>query len=767
MSPKQEVPITINVTARKEGILLYKTLKSVIAGYNYAQSKGTKNIQFNVGLDNPDEETLRVAKEISQNNDFINLFTINEQDLSANRNLLLSKSNGEYVVFINGGDLLSENFLYEAYSLAQKNKETAIYSADFCIGFGVREFVYQLPDFNYPYLNLGNIIEHNYFRSPLFASSDIYKKIKFLPSPSSGRECLKRWQWSCDAISRDYKIFRVPGTVFFERQNSESSQDTEATIGPSLLFSPKNFIKLRPYLTVKTNLAAQSQERVRSSADIKRSVRKHLVSTLKQFTNDGSSSTYHFIRDQYFLNRRYVAYLMSRVGIGSRRKGDKELLKIIKKSYKNDSSVIPQKLTDIGVDMKVLTEWAKINQYEPMIRPSQDILDEINVFKLLKESLLANKYLAFCETYQDINFTDLVLVNHLVKGGADLAAINLIKVLSEDLGKRVLVLTTDNIESPWASELSGLNNVTLLELKDYCEELSNEQKMKLILKILQNWGISRLSIINSPLGYELLRIYGNAIDEVCKVFLHVYAYDMTEDGFIYNVIQNGLVDAYPYIDHFVTDSQGFKAKLIEVNGFSDEKIQPVYLPIKNNIKPLTKTNNTKKVLWASRISHAKLVEVAAAVATLIQPEGLELHMYGVIDPEYKHDNLFKKLIKDQPNIKYHGAYNNFADIDYQNYDIFLLTSKNEGMPNVILEAVMANLFIVAAKVGGIPEIITDGKNGFLVEDNFYPQEYAQKIIDYYKNSKLWDPSIRLEANKDIVKRHSWAHYKEDIKNLYN
>lgn len=770
MNTSPKVPITVNVISRGEGIILFKSLRNIVAGIDFAKSKEVDDIQLNVCLIDTDDETRRVVAEFSQSHNYISILNPTKRELNDYRNFLLSKSNGEYVVLINSGDLLSENFLYEAYLLAQKNKEASIYSVEFCVGFGDQEFVYRKPDFNSQSLNLGNIIENNYFDSPLFVSFNIYKKIRFLPTSSGSGEDLEAWRWSCDAISEGYKILSVPETIFFKRQSNER-QNFEtggqiAAVGQSALFQPKKFIKLQHTLTTKTSLEAQKREGLESRISMDKAIKKRLIFTLKRLTNGGSSTTYHFVRDQYFLNRRYIAYLMSRASTGLGKKGDKKLLKIIEKSQKEGSDTIPQKLTDIGINMNTLTEWAKANRYEPMIRPSQDTLDKISVYDPQEPSILANKYFALCEACQDIDFTDLVLVNHLVKGGADLAAINLVKVLSNDLRKRVLVFTTDNAESPWAGKLSTLENVTLFELKDYCEELSDELKMKFVLKILQNWGINRLSIINSPFGYELLRVYGKAINDVCKVFLHAYAYDMTEDGFIFNVIRNGLVNAYPYVDLFVTDSKSFKDKLIEVNGFRDEKVRPIYLPIKNDIKPSTKEKNTNKVLWASRISHAKLVEVAVAVAALIESEGIELHFYGVIDPEYKRDNLFKKLIKGYANITYHGAYDGFANIDHENYDIFLLTSKNEGMPNIILEAVMANLFIVSANVGGIPELITEGENGFLVEDNFYPQEYAQKIADYYKNSKLWDSSRRAKINNDIIKKHSWAHYKEDINNLY-
>lgn len=49
-----------------------------------------------------------------------------------------------------------------------------------------------------------------------------------------------------------------------------------------------------------------------------------------------------------------------------------------------------------------------------------------------------------------------------------------------------------------------------------------------------------------------------------------------------------------------------------------------------------------------------------------------------------------------------------------NFDIFALTSKKEGLPYVILEAGLAGLPVIATNVGGISDIIENGKTGVLV-----------------------------------------------------
>ncbi|MFK7978475.1 MAG: glycosyltransferase family 4 protein [Saprospiraceae bacterium] len=46
-------------------------------------------------------------------------------------------------------------------------------------------------------------------------------------------------------------------------------------------------------------------------------------------------------------------------------------------------------------------------------------------------------------------------------------------------------------------------------------------------------------------------------------------------------------------------------------------------------------------------------------------------------------------------------------------DVFLFTSKEEGLGTSVIDALACGIPIVATKAGGIPEIIQDGKNGFL------------------------------------------------------
>jgi glycosyltransferase involved in cell wall biosynthesis len=59
-----------------------------------------------------------------------------------------------------------------------------------------------------------------------------------------------------------------------------------------------------------------------------------------------------------------------------------------------------------------------------------------------------------------------------------------------------------------------------------------------------------------------------------------------------------------------------------------------------------------------------------------------------------------------------GHRTDLGDI-YASLDLFLMTSRTEGMPNTVLEAMALDLPIISTAVGGVPELVADGRCGLL------------------------------------------------------
>jgi len=96
-------------------------------------------------------------------------------------------------------------------------------------------------------------------------------------------------------------------------------------------------------------------------------------------------------------------------------------------------------------------------------------------------------------------------------------------------------------------------------------------------------------------------------------------------------------------------------------------------------------------------------------------------------------------------------------------DIFVLPSLSEGFPLVILEAMACGLPIVATRVGGVPDIIEDGVNGYLVESGDF-QKMANKIIFILENQPL---KLLISKNNRIkVQMYGWENVINQLEHIY-
>jgi glycosyltransferase involved in cell wall biosynthesis len=74
-------------------------------------------------------------------------------------------------------------------------------------------------------------------------------------------------------------------------------------------------------------------------------------------------------------------------------------------------------------------------------------------------------------------------------------------------------------------------------------------------------------------------------------------------------------------------------------------------------------------------------------------------------------------------------------------DLFMLTSRSEGVPVSIMEALSFGIPVFATAVGGVPEMVSD-EVGCLLPMNPTVEEIAQKLLDF----------IALSPSERTVKR---------------
>jgi len=101
---------------------------------------------------------------------------------------------------------------------------------------------------------------------------------------------------------------------------------------------------------------------------------------------------------------------------------------------------------------------------------------------------------------------------------------------------------------------------------------------------------------------------------------------------------------------------------------------------------------------------------------------------------------------------------------YRLFDAFLLPSVNEGTPVSAIESLASGTPVVANRVGGVPDVVRDGVDGFLVEAGDV-EGAAERLARL-----AGDPALRArlgEAGRErVLRRYSVARLVDDVDRLY-
>jgi len=134
------------------------------------------------------------------------------------------------------------------------------------------------------------------------------------------------------------------------------------------------------------------------------------------------------------------------------------------------------------------------------------------------------------------------------------------------------------------------------------------------------------------------------------------------------------------------------------------------------------------------------------------------------------DGPLRKRLEEQvndlnlsPRIIFTGNRKDMAGI-YKICDILVNTSFTEGLPMTILEAMASGLAIIATRVGAVPHVIKNEKNGILLEPGD-PDTLSRAIIGLLKDADK-RKALARQAFKDVCEHFSEQRMAKNYKNLY-
>jgi glycosyltransferase involved in cell wall biosynthesis len=185
----------------------------------------------------------------------------------------------------------------------------------------------------------------------------------------------------------------------------------------------------------------------------------------------------------------------------------------------------------------------------------------------------------------------------------------------------------------------------------------------------------------------------------------------------------------PVADRVLTSSSAF-VKQLERNNVQVDRIHVQHMPIrpfdpvpsghKCELRSRLGLNSQTRVLLSiGRLSqekgHANLVRALPQILKLAGSAPLRLVIVGEGPERPRIEELCRTL--NLTDVVTLAGQQDDVNPYYAIADVFILPSHSEGSPNVLLEAMSAGVPVVATAVGGVPELLSSGKDSLLVKNH--------------------------------------------------
>ena len=194
-----------------------------------------------------------------------------------------------------------------------------------------------------------------------------------------------------------------------------------------------------------------------------------------------------------------------------------------------------------------------------------------------------------------------------------------------------------------------------------------------------------------------------------------------------------------------------KEKLVKINNPVDFDF--IESKLEESVKPESFKGDYKNIVAIGNLSARKGFDNLLKVFSHLKNEKILLHILG----DGRDKELLHQMKSDLglDNVIFHGQQKN--PYQYLKFaDLFILSSRYEGFPNVLLEAGACGTYSLANNCpGGISEIIQPGINGEIanIENHELFAEKIKEVLQFTPQKSKIKHSIESRFSKNIILRH--------------
>lgn len=230
-----------------------------------------------------------------------------------------------------------------------------------------------------------------------------------------------------------------------------------------------------------------------------------------------------------------------------------------------------------------------------------------------------------------------------------------------------------------------------------------------------------------------------------------------------------------FVDRIVTNSKAVKENVRKREGFPEKKIVVIYNGHNGDLIKIPSSPNFRKSYSIG--THDPIIGMAAHLYPMKRQSDL-IRAFTVVRGKYPNAHLvfagegkdaarLKELAKSlhiEQQVHFIGSVSDIISI-VRHFDVCVLCSESEGLSNAVIEYMGCGKPVICTNVGGNPEIIEDGHNGFLVEVGDV-SSIAERILRILANDTL-SQMLGRNAQLTVEKKFRIREMIDSHMSLYN
>lgn len=212
--------ISAIITTHAEGELILPSLFSCNLAVKNIEDKGIP-VEKILVMDNPSKSTRKVVKQHAKDMNYL-VTEYSFGDQGEVRNSIVKKAKGQYVAFLDGDDLWSENWLIEAHSLALNAPKDCVIYPEFNWFFeGSNNILCQIDDGD-PTFDHEALRAVNLWDALCFCPKDVYLRFPFARRNIDEGFAYEDWNWNRRLFEAGVQQKIARDTIIFKRRRAGS-----------------------------------------------------------------------------------------------------------------------------------------------------------------------------------------------------------------------------------------------------------------------------------------------------------------------------------------------------------------------------------------------------------------------------------------------------------------------------------------------------------------------------------------------------------------